>query len=285
MSWRSDWVAIYGEIEGLTDATNVFLRSQMVQKGDGYGTRGGILIPHASRIFDRIEVLLHKHRATLPEDARRVTELFLESKRSYFKEKAPSNDASIQYCLSSLIVYSSEFRALTNDTTIDKLRLTDRAFVHLQRLIAVDPTVRSNWLRAFDQGETHCESLGHVHLLIHGVWSFKLNSSGERTDLMMADGLLDERLVERAAQVLVLTEWKIVKREAELSNVAEIARRQASLYVLGSLAGIELSNYRYLVFVSKKRLNIPSDIDHEGVRWRHVNIAVDPDNPSIAARQ
>jgi len=58
------------------------------------------------------------------------------------------------------------------------------------------------------------------------------------------------------------------------------AKTQAQLYALGVLGGIELRGYRYLVMVSKKRLAMPGDQEIDGVTYRTVNVAVDPDVPS-----
>lgn len=43
-----------------------------------------------------------------------------------------------------------------------------RAFLHLQRLLAVDADIRAKWKGAFEaehKGELSCEKLGAVHLL------------------------------------------------------------------------------------------------------------------------
>ena len=62
------------------------------------------------------------------------------------------------------------------------LRITERAFAHLQRSIIADDEIRKKWLSAFSDGETKCEKLGSVHLLSHGVWDLKLMlKRGERT--------------------------------------------------------------------------------------------------------
>jgi len=57
--------------------------------------------------------------------------------------------------------------------------------------------------------------------------------------------------VERSAEALVLTE------------LAE-AQQQTKLYVAGSVAGIELTDCRYLVMVSQPGLRMPPDQIEEG---------------------
>ena len=89
---------------------------------------------------------------------------------------------------------------------------SERAFAHLQRSIVADPDFREKWLKAFKDGEVACEKLGGAHLLLHGIFAFKITAEGERTDLVFQDiaGLADEK---RYADGIVLTEWKIVRSE------------------------------------------------------------------------
>jgi hypothetical protein len=62
------------------------------------------------------------------------------------------------------------------------------AFAHLQNLIYVDGNTQSVWHDAFKAGETACERLGKVHLLLHGILGFKVDGqTGGRTDLMFQE--------------------------------------------------------------------------------------------------
>src|SRR5688572_22933112 len=107
----------------------------------------------------------------------------------------------------------------------------ESAFEHLRRLLAVDSTVRERWDAAFQSGETHCEKLGAVHLLAHGIWAFKVSGSGAATDLVMNEPLQNELpLVERTGNAIVLTEWKVVRDVRGLERKAAEARAQAKLY-------------------------------------------------------
>ena len=62
------------------------------------------------------------------------------------------------------------------------------------------------------------------------------------------------------------------------------AVRQAENYAHGPLAGNELRGYRYAIVVTEKQVEPPADELRDGVTYRHINIAVDPDTPSQAAR-
>ena len=126
------------------------------------------------------------------------------------------------------------------------------AFAHLQRSIVVDEAFRKKWQDAFAAGETVCEGLGAVHLLSHGIWAFKVNAAGERTDLVYAEPLADFATRHRYADGLVLTEWKKAATAKEAARKFEEAWDQARRYAQGVLAGNELTSHRYAV-VSVRR--------------------------------
>ena len=131
----------------------------------------------------------------------------------------------------------------------------------------------------------------HGHLLkrylyfqdSHGVWAFKAHGEKGRTDLILNEPLSDTSLIEKTSTALVLTEWKVVKADKDLADKIREAFEQTKLYVSGVLGGIELANYRYLVMVSEKSMKIPSDSIEGTIVYRHINIAVNPDTPSIEA--
>ena len=103
-------------------------------------------------------------------------------------------------------------------------------------------------------------------------------------DLVLQEPLINLVEAESAAEALILTEWKTVRKDAEQDSKAKEARLQASLYASGVLGGTELRQYRYLVLVSKDWLRETPDIQEGDTEYRHVNIAVDPQSPSKAAQ-
>jgi hypothetical protein len=156
----------------------------------------------------------------------------------------------------------------------------------LQRLLAVDDDVRSKWKAAFERGEVRCEQLGAVHLLSHGIFAFKINADGARTDLVFPDEPIEASVTRRGIEGLVLTEWKL----ADAGNATdrfEEARRQAELYRQGPLVGTELAGYRYAIAVSLTDLPreaMLDDMEIGGVVYRHINISIEPRSPSVRAR-
>jgi hypothetical protein len=61
---------------------------------------------------------------------------------------------------------------------------SERSFLLLQRMLAVDDAVAAKWKDALDKGELACERLGSLHLLSQGIYAFKINAEGARTDLV-----------------------------------------------------------------------------------------------------
>ncbi|MGH9886847.1 MAG: hypothetical protein ACREBE_15055, partial [bacterium] len=170
---------------------------------------------------------------------------------------------------------------------------TERAFEHLQRSIVVDEAYQKRWRCAFDDGETKCERLGAVHLLLHGIWAFKAYSPGERTDLVAQEShaitmtkermdlvtrgpLSIDRRVE-SADALVLTEWKVAKTRDEVAGKAAEGRKQAAIYSGSSLAACELASVRYVVVVTAHREDMLPDVSEGPIVYRFINLAVAPD--------
>ena len=186
----------------------------------------------------------------------------------------------VHFVLTALRSLQSEIDYLLADTEVVARNLVDRAFLHLQRAIIADASVRKTWKKAFDDGETACERLGAVHLLLHGIWAFKAHGAGERTDLVLSQPLQVTSQIEAASEALVLTEWKLFRAGEKLATKADEAFRQASLYGVGVLAGFELASRRYLVIVSKARLDMPADRPDGNVIYQYKNVATDPKSPS-----
>lgn len=79
------------------------------------------------------------------------------------------------------------------------------------------------------------------------------------------------------------------RRSERASARFKEARTQADMYNEGPLAGIELAGYRYLVVVSQTVLPhtaIPGDTTSaSGITYRHVNVVIEPEVPSKAAKK
>ena len=151
-------------------------------------------------------------------------------------------------------------------------------------MIAVDKDIQTKWDKAFDTGEVACEQLGAVHLLWHGIWAFKVDAAGARTDLVFSESSGGPGDEARFTDGLVLTEWKLAASDEVARARFEEARAQAQKYAEGPLFANELLNYRYAVVVSRTQVTVPDDLVIGSTLYRHINIAVSPLVPSRASK-
>lgn len=186
----------------------------------------------------------------------------------------------IQSAIVALASLESEVSYLLFDRQGTIRHRTERAFEHLQRSIVVDATVRQRWEDAFESGEIECEKLGAVHLLGHGIWAFKVDAAGGRTDLVYQEPIRDLERVIRSSDGLVLTEWKRQSHGQKTGSRFADARKQAKNYASGVLAGAELTRVRYLVLVSEEDVDAPADVQDGTITYRHINVAIKPRTPS-----
>jgi len=288
MNWLQEWQALNARIHGLIDAGSFFYSALENSSSDDKRVREKILLAGAEKIFKSLNTYLETFQSTFPREALEMLKGFLEQRELSdfnFKPSESETRGSVQFALTSLAVFRSEFSYIIADTQAVALRITERAFAHLQRSIIADDQIREKWLAAFSEGELKCEKLGSLHLLSHGIWAFKAHAERGRTDLILNEPLSDTLMIEKTSTALVLTEWKVVRNENELDAAIRSAYEQTKLYTAGVLSGIELVNYRYLVIVSQRNFRMPADIIEENLTYRHINLPVDPDNPSTAAKK
>ncbi len=276
MTYLTEWKILSARIQSLADASQFFNQIYAHYASDDYGTIKNVLMPTADKLFSDIDIYTNKYKKVLPSQAGAYLQEFYRKHQSHVTIR---EIAGLQIIIPAFLIFRSEFDALLSDVSFLIKRKSEHAFIHLQRSIIADTRERDHWKKTFiDGNEMQCEKLGACHLLLHGIWAFKANSEGERTDLILAEPV-DLDKVESTADGLVLTEWKIVRRQGDLSQKIEKAHKQAKRYAGGSLAGVELRNYRYLVMVSEKFLDMPEDRVEEVLTYRLINIAVDPGTP------
>lgn len=282
MSWRSEWDAISNQIKGLIDAGTYFFGTIHQPKDQDEIVIKCFLEPHAERVFIDIQRYLESYASSLSDASAECLKLFVVNFKRFYPGVPRKGIKGVQIALTSLASFRSEFSYHLSDMQAVSRRITERAFVHLQRSIVADKDIQRKWEDAFKSGETECEKLGAVHLLSHGIWAFKASEAGERTDLVLGEPLTDISEAESVADALVLTEWKVIRKAKELEQQANKAYKQAKRYSCGVLAGFELANYRYLVIVSEKNIyDMPPVInDDNSITYKHINVAVKPTTPS-----
>lgn len=280
--WLDRWIAISARIAGLVDAGNLMALTLASTRTDNFGIGKKWIVPELEALKAELKQFATEYCAALPADAGAALKRFLESAGTGSAIEGPSNIQAIV----PFEIFRSEVEYLIRDRELEARTLTELAFEHLARLLAIDGDTRAKWLKAFESHETHCEQLGAVHLLSHGIWGFKVSSAGSATDLVFGEPLEKQvAAIRRTARALVLTEWKLVRNTDELDAQATKARRQGELYSAGVLHDIVLKSTRYIILVSRKRLQPPDDLRESGVIYRHIVVPVDPDLPSVAARK
>jgi hypothetical protein len=277
--YLDEWKAISARINGLLRSGEL-LAQFLHSREDPY--RAEIALrDQMEKVKNTLVLFAEAHRASLTPDITDCIERFGTSVGPYLGTNATNE--MIRSCLIRFGAFESEVSFLLKDTQAQIRARSERAFLHLQRSLVVDEALRSRWQTAFETGELACEKLGAVHLLLHGIWAFKVDASGERTDLVFDEPLDFGDVEQRAVEGAVLTEWKVAK-PGKVTEIYEKARDQAKAYALGALAGNVLKNYRYLVVVSETNLEIPGDFLLGESIFRNINIVLNPDSPSKRKR-
>ncbi len=280
MSWRIEWNSISNRINGLLEAGNFLFLTTRDTSTENRAVFKNVLMPQLETLRQIVQAFLDVWRSSVSPAAVECIERFLEKSRSLCDQDWAKLH-NVQTTFTLLASFRAELSYHLSDMQAVSQRLSERAFIHLQRSIIADSHIRGRWKKAFRSGEPSCEKLGAAHLLGHGIWCFKASAEGERTDLILGEPLRDLHQIESAAEALVLTEWKIVRDPIkEVGKKSADALKQARRYSSGILAGFELTTYRYLVIVSEGVLEMPEDINENELIYRHINIAVDPATPS-----
>lgn len=282
MNWCDTWKAISARIEGIKEAGNLMALSMANGSADDGSIAKTWINPELAEIKTELENFLENNCNEIPIKARESLQRIAKDK-NWLQEKASKNAKAIIQSISALIAFRSEFDYLIRDNEVEGCNRTERAFEHLCRLIVTDEEVNKKWKSKFETGETACEKLGAAHLLSHGIWAFKIDAEGARTDLVYNEKPLDEFSVRRTASTLVLTEWKKVTENNYFKKAAD-AKEQIRAYRSSALGDIELKRTHYIVLVSNKQLPNINDEIKGGITYRYINIPVDPDVPSKYAR-
>ncbi len=286
MSYAEHWLALATRIKSLQSAGDLYARFQGYHNEDSFGA-GRYLREQCGFAVQSLEEFRRDFASSLPPEAKKRLDQFLGTNAARAAKDPSEDQRAARGALVALAALEAEITFILSGRQEQIRARSERAFLLLQRNLAVDDEVRVKWKKAFHRGEVACERLGSVHLLSQGIFAFKVDAVGARTDLVFPEPP-DESLLTRGVEGLVLTEWKVATAKNAPDKFAE-ARTQAEIYKEGALAGTELTGYRYLVAVSENELpraSIPSDsTTPQGIIYRHINIVVEPTVPSKAARR
>lgn len=256
------------------------------------------------KCFESLSEFENKLKSSMPEEILSRLEPFNNKDAPNLKDKLKPNPPStiglvkeaIPTALVALELLESELSYLLADTKVHVRKTVEVAFAHLQRHIVANKGVEIQTGWTITKNESQLERLAGVHFLLHKIWACKINAQGERTDLVLPEKAVDSDQLNNNAMGIILTEWKKIaqgsKEENEEVNfqhsLVKGAKTQMDLYGGGSLYALELYNYRYIVLVSEKYLNVTQGeyTDPEkDIIYRIVNIACDPETPSKVSKK
>lgn len=284
MTYADEWSALSARILGLIEAGELHARFMSIRGVDSYG-RSKRLRDQADDILALLLTFRDRFADLLPASAVAAIDIFLKTTGPLIKDKEGSQDSREEKVWAALVMlgaFQAEISFLLSSPQEGIRSRSELAFSHLQRSIVVDGDIRAKWQKAYDDGEVPCEQLGAVHLLLHGIWAFKVDAAGARTDLVFQQPAGQFVREARFASGLVLTEWKLARKNDEPAKRFEAARNQAQRYAEDALLANELTDYRYAIVVSEGQLEVPDDFRIGHTLYRHINIAVKPAVPSRA---
>ncbi|PTL80256.1 hypothetical protein DAT35_30140 [Vitiosangium sp. GDMCC 1.1324] len=284
MFWMVEWKAWSARYEAIAALVQLYVQAGTFATFADLAGRQ--IIP---QLVDQRALLVgfrDRFASQLPPDAARSLQKHLQGQlaEQQFDAQGAAGLPGALRLLGALAMVKAEIDFCLADKGAHAVRASERAFEHLQRSLIADEDVHAKWRRAFDVGEVACEKLGAVHMLLHGIWAFKANAEGGRTDLILGDSVRDADAA-RSSDAMVLTEWKMVRDGDDANDSVRTAFRQAERYSRDTLAGFELSTHRYLVLVSLKKLTpIPEAPRTDKCLYVVRNIAVEPLTPSMESR-
>ena len=289
MTWIDHWKALSARIDGIIRAGEFLVAALRVNSADHFDVYRKSFFPELESISLEIDNFGKVYSNDLPPEASLALKKYIGIQQNITQQckgRNPKASVDIQ-ALAPLASFRSQFEYYIRDSEIEGRSLSELAFEHLRRQLVVDEDIRLKWLDAFNRHETHCEKLGAVHLLSHGIWAFKAaTQGGGATDLVFGDLVTQHtEAIKRTARALVLTEWKLVKQSDELLTKAKEAREQIIIYSGGVLGNIELKRTRYIVLVCKSDLIPPDDELIGPVTYRHIVLPMNSESPSKTARK
>ncbi len=289
---REDWRSIAARIEGIESAILNFAKVDaflMVGRDpfgidrDRYLVRNDIILESLKECKQTIQEFQNLYLKQLSKTALKSIERFQTAANKALSPGSVTGLDQLQI-ITAFSVLKTELQFHLADNEYITKKLTERAFCHLRRSIVADKALREKWQSAYEDGETACEKLGAAHLLSHGIWSFKVNTSEEKTDLVLGQPI-DENEVRMTSDALILTEWKKAKADLTEPGVSALIRgaiNQTKIYAGSVLSGFEIGTVRYIPIVSKHRVTV-ADQEEGGILYRVINIPVAPEKPSLAS--
>jgi hypothetical protein len=229
LCYAENWAALAAQIKSLQRAGELYGLFQSYHTEDTYAD-GTFLREQCGPLVQSLEQFRQDFAGSLPSAAIARIDHFLGTRIVQAAKDAKAEQiGAARGALVALAAFEAEITFLLAGRQEQIRARSERALLHLQRILAVDHDVSAKWKKAFEKNEVACERLGSVHLLSHGIYAFKVDAVGARTDLVFNDPPSDAMLTQ-AVEGTVLTEWKIAKDAKDAIAAVRTARIQADLY-------------------------------------------------------
>lgn len=286
MDIKEAWNSLAARIHGLEAIASAY-RHVDSDLGDSQGVNR-LLRARCVLVGNELHRFLHEETLKLPNDFIALIESELRQMTELIQETSGNPIARKERVILGIVLLSSikvELEYVLNDVQSQIIRRCERAILHLQRMLMVDDDMKRKWGEALEEGEVSCEKLGALHFLQHGIWTFKANSEGQRTDLILQRPMFDMEEIWGAVEGITLTEWKVAKSPQEIRAQFDVARNQADRYSSGVLAASELKSVRYLFVVTSDCSQLFEDFVYGNITYRCVVIDTNPPVPSTFAKR
>lgn len=186
MSYIETWDKIASRIKGLQRSGELYGLFQSYHQEDSYGA-GRMLREQCELTIISIEGFLSDFKTVLPSEAADRLSKFIVSAPAKSAKDATSEARATRAALVALGALEAEVTyLLAGRDELIRIR-SERAILHLQRSLVVDQAVSQRWQSSLKAGEVECEKQGSVHFLAHGIYAFKVNGDGGRTDLVFGE--------------------------------------------------------------------------------------------------
>ena len=205
LTYLAAWRRIAARIRGLEKAASVHASFLSSHSGSPYGADKA-LQKQREGVLQDISRLKHDFAGLLPAEAHAAIDRFMSDGGHQIQNNQVGDALLVRTILVKVIALESELTYCLDNPSEGIRSASELAFMHLQRQIVADEDYRAKWQAAFDDHETHCERLGGVHMLWHGIWAFKVDASGGKTDLVYQEPVQTAGVP--VALAMVLTEWK-----------------------------------------------------------------------------
>ena len=162
MSWLTEWKTISAQIQGLFEVSRFYFETLGQAQKDAYSVGYRELVPHIKKIQATLKKFKDTYKESIPPSAAESLDAVFNNRIPKYQKELKEIQAInyVQVMVTLLVSFRAEFEYHLADTAAVARRLSERAFIHLQRSIVAGSELRQKWNKAFNEDEPACENLG-----------------------------------------------------------------------------------------------------------------------------